>query len=128
MEAVAVILEAEDLQITNVVERDHLHQTIMWLKLEITPPAGEPFLAETQSLFSNSSLPKYQAGKMVKVKFNPQDRTQVALIGSAEINKGNKNRRQRRFLLLQNLFPIQFFECLLQTVTIVHNDVLQVGE
>jgi hypothetical protein len=45
---------------------------------------GESYKAETQALFANSSLGKYTAGKKVYVKFNPQDKTQVALIGSAE--------------------------------------------
>lgn len=83
-EAVGTILETEDLEITNVIERDHLQQTIMRVKLEIVPQNGQPYKAETQALFVNASLPKYQKGKKVIVKFNPQDRTQVALIRSMD--------------------------------------------
>lgn len=83
-EAPAVILEAEDMKITNPVERDHLQQTIMRLKLEITPKNDSVYLAETQGLFANTSLDKYSVGKKVYVKFNLQDKTQVALVRSAE--------------------------------------------
>jgi hypothetical protein len=83
-EALADILEIEDLQVTNIVERDHLQQTILRLKLEVTPANGLPYQAETQALFANTSLYKYAVGKKVYVKFNPQDKTQVALVRSAE--------------------------------------------
>lgn len=83
-EALATILETEDLQLTNIVERDHLQQTILRLKLEITPANGLPFQAETQALFANASLHKYAVGKKIYVKFNPQDRTQVSVDRSAE--------------------------------------------
>jgi hypothetical protein len=83
-EAAAVILKAEDLELANLVEKDHLQQTIMRLKLEVSPSAGEAYQAETQALIANASLPKYAAGKKVYVKFNPQDKTQIALMRSAE--------------------------------------------
>jgi hypothetical protein len=83
-EALAVILEIEDLEITNVIERDHLKQTIMRVKLDVAVKDGQSFTAETQALFSNASLHKYTVGKKVYVKINPQDRTQVALDRSAE--------------------------------------------
>ncbi len=83
-EALADILEIEDLQVTNIIERDHLQQTILRLKLEITPANGSPYQAETQALFANTSLYKYAVGKQVYVKFNPQDKTQVAIVRSAE--------------------------------------------
>lgn len=83
-EALADILEIEDLQLTNMVERDYLHQTIMRLKLEVTPKNGLPYQAEAQGLFANASLHKYAVGKKVYVKFNPQDKTQVCVDRSAE--------------------------------------------
>jgi hypothetical protein len=83
-EVLAVILEAEDLELANLVEKDHLQQTIMRLKLEVSPSGEEAYQAETQALIANASLPRYAAGKKVYVKFNPQDRTQVALMRSAE--------------------------------------------
>ncbi len=83
-EALAIILETEDLELTNIVEKEYLAQTIMRLKLEITPTNGSPYQAETQALIANASLHKYAAGKKVYVKFNPQDKTQVTLDRSAE--------------------------------------------
>jgi hypothetical protein len=83
-EALAVILEAEDLELANVIEKDHLQQTVMRLKLEITPQNQEPYKAETQALIANASLHKYTAGKRVYIKFNQQDKTQVTLLRSAE--------------------------------------------
>jgi hypothetical protein len=83
-EALAVVLEAEDLELANLIEKDHLQQTIMRLKLEITPQNQEAYKAETQALIANASLPKYAVGKKVYIKFNPQDRTQVVLMRSAE--------------------------------------------
>jgi hypothetical protein len=83
-EAPAVILEVEDLELANLVEKDHLQQTIMKLKLEVSPSGGEAYQAETQALIANASLPKYAAGKNVYVKFNPQDKMQIALMRSAE--------------------------------------------
>ncbi|MBK8825089.1 MAG: hypothetical protein IPN58_21530 [Anaerolineales bacterium] len=83
-EGLAVILETEDLEITNVIERDHLKQTIMRMKLEVTVKDGQIFPVETQALFANASLHKYAVGKKVYVKIDPQDRTQVALDRSAE--------------------------------------------
>lgn len=83
-EAIAVILETEDLELTNMVERDHLQQTIMRLKVEVTPKDGQTFQAQSQALFANASLHKYVVGKKVYVKINPQDKTQVVLDRSAE--------------------------------------------
>lgn len=83
-EAVAVILETEDLELTDDVEKEQLQKTILRLKLEVNPKTGEPYQAEVQGMFVNSGLHKYQVGKKVIVKFNPQDKMQVALVRSAE--------------------------------------------
>jgi hypothetical protein len=83
-EALAVILEVEDLELANLLEKDHLQQTIMRLKLEVSPSDIEPYQAETQALIANASLPKYAIGKKVYVKFNPLDKSQMALMRSAE--------------------------------------------
>lgn len=83
-EAIAVILETEDLELTNMVERDYLQQTIMRLKLEVTPKDSQTYQAEAQGLFANASLHKYVVGKKVYVKINPQDKMQVAIDRSAE--------------------------------------------
>lgn len=83
-EAVAVILGTEDLELTDDVEKEHLQKTIMRLKIEVTPKTSEPYQAEVQGMFFNSGLHKYQVGKKVIVKFNSQDKMQVALVRSAE--------------------------------------------
>jgi hypothetical protein len=83
-EAIAVILETEDLELTNIIERDHLQQTIMRLKLEVTLKDGQTFHAQSQALIANASLHKYGTGKKVYVKIDPQDKTQAALDRSAE--------------------------------------------
>lgn len=79
-EAIAAILETEDLELVHSYEKEM--KTVMRLKLAVTPKVGEPFDAETQASFLNSALHKYTVGKKVIVKFNSQDRTQVALIRS----------------------------------------------
>lgn len=83
-EAIALILEIEDLDLTDDIEREQLQKTILRLKLEISPKIGEPYQAETQAMFVNSGLHKYTVGKKVVVKFNPKDKMQVALIGAFE--------------------------------------------
>ncbi len=79
-EAIATILETEDLELVHSYEKEV--KTVMRVKLAVTPKAGEPFNAETQASFANSALHKYAVGKKVIVKFNPQDRTQVAIVRS----------------------------------------------
>ncbi len=79
-EAIATILETEDLELVHSYEKEV--KTVMRLKLAVTPKTGEPYDAETQASFANSALHKYSVGKKVIVKFNPQDRTQVAIVRS----------------------------------------------
>ncbi len=83
-EALATILEVQDLELTNIVEREYLFQTIMRLKLEVIQNNGLHYQAEAQALFSNASMHKYTVGKKVYVKLNPLDKTQIALDRSAE--------------------------------------------
>lgn len=83
-EALAVILEIEDLGVESYLEREYLSQKTMRVKLEVTPTAGQAYQAETEGLFATASLHKYQAGKKVYVKIDPHDKTQVALDRSAE--------------------------------------------
>jgi len=83
-EAIAIVLETEDLDLTDDVEKEQLQKTTMRLRLEVIPKAGEPYWAEAQGMFMNSGLHKYTAGKKVHVRINPQDKMQVALVGSAE--------------------------------------------
>lgn len=84
VEAVATILEMEDLKLTDKLERDFMENTSLRLKLEVTPADSAPYQTDFMGMFSNSGLHKYQVGKKVVIKFNPQDKTQVALIRSME--------------------------------------------
>lgn len=77
-EAIATILEVEDLELVHSYHKEM--KSVLRLKLEVTPKAGEPFQAEAQNTFMNAGLHKYTVGKTVTVKFNPQDKTQVALV------------------------------------------------
>lgn len=77
-EAIATILEIEDLDIVHSYEKEM--RAVMRLKLEVTPKTGEPFQAEAQNSFLRSGLHKYTVGKPITVKYNPQDKTQVAII------------------------------------------------
>jgi len=83
-DAVAVILEAEDLNLATKNEKNSFNQSIWRLKLQVMPGKGEPYEGVTQGLFSNNGLQKYTAGKKVKVKINPQDKSQIALVGPAD--------------------------------------------
>lgn len=47
--------------------------------LEVTPKIGEPFKAENQSAILNTSREKYSVGKMVYVRYDPNNKAQVAL-------------------------------------------------
>jgi len=86
-EAVADILEIEDLEITNTIEREHLKITIVRMKFMVQPLGDSPYEAETQVAIRTSSLPKYAVGKQAIVKFNPNDKSQVSLVGAAEDKK-----------------------------------------
>ncbi len=77
-EAIATILEVEDLELVHSYHKEM--KSVLRLKLEVAPKAGESFQAEAQNTFMNAGLHKYTVGKKVTVKFNPQDKTQVALI------------------------------------------------
>jgi hypothetical protein len=46
---------------------------------EVTPKVGEPFKAENQSAVLNTSREKYSVGKMVYVRYDPNNKAQVAL-------------------------------------------------
>mgnify|MGYP007067736060 CR=1 FL=1 len=78
IEAVATILEIEDLDIVHSYEREM--RAVMRVKLEVTPTDGEPFQAETQNSFLKAGLHKYTVGTKLNVKYNPQDKSQVALV------------------------------------------------
>jgi hypothetical protein len=76
--AVATILEIEDMDIVHSYEREM--RAVMRVKLEVTPKDGEPYQAETQNSFMKAGLHKYTVGTKLNVKYNPQDKSQVALV------------------------------------------------
>ena len=49
------------------------------LTFEVTPQIGEPFKAETQAAIIDTSREKYSAGKKVYVRYDPNNKAQVAL-------------------------------------------------
>lgn len=80
VEASAVILEAEDLNLAHETEG----AKAMLLKLEVTPKLGSIYQAETQAMIATRSLQKYSAGKKVLVKVDPRDSMRVTLFRSLE--------------------------------------------
>jgi hypothetical protein len=48
-------------------------------ELEVRPPDGEAYSAHSKGLVSRLDIPQVQPGRIVAVKFDPKDRTRVAL-------------------------------------------------
>lgn len=85
-EALALILEVEDLNLHTKLEKDFnlAKGHYMRYKVEVTPQAGAPYHAELQALIKPSSLPKFEVGKKCYVKFNRQDRSQICISRAME--------------------------------------------
>jgi hypothetical protein len=49
------------------------------LEIEVLPEDDKPFKAETKGVIMESSVHKYQPGKEIFVKYDPNDRTKVAI-------------------------------------------------
>ena len=50
------------------------------LMVEVQPMYGAPFTSQAQGIvISQASIPKYQPGQMITVRFNPSDQTKVAV-------------------------------------------------
>ncbi len=47
--------------------------------VEVVPADGEPFEARTKGLISRLEIPSVQPSRVVPVKYDPQDRTRIAL-------------------------------------------------
>lgn len=86
IEALAKIIETEDLELTNAVERDHMKVKSMRLVLDVKPQNAPSYRAETMGMIAAASLHKYSVGKKVYIKYDPNDVMQVDLIRSAEEN------------------------------------------
>jgi hypothetical protein len=50
------------------------------LQLEVHPADGTTFVAMTRAIVSVVALPRYQAGAEIDVKYDPADRTSVAVV------------------------------------------------
>ncbi len=50
--------------------------------LEVMPEGREPFQAETTAVVAEASVPRYQPGKTIKVKFMPDDPSRVSIFHS----------------------------------------------
>jgi hypothetical protein len=73
-EAKAKILTVEDMNI-----RVEGGGSMFRLTFEVTPRIGAPFSAETQAAIADASREKYSAGKTVYVRYDPDNKAQVAL-------------------------------------------------
>lgn len=79
VEATATILNATNLNIRN--------DEVAWvfrLTFDVTTATGEHFQSETQAAIVDASQYKYQPGKKVIVRYDPNNRAQVALVRAVE--------------------------------------------
>jgi len=77
-ESLATILAVEDMNI-----RIGDSASMFRLTLQVTPRAGQPFQAQSQSAISDASREKYTVGKSVYVYYDPFNKTQVAMSRTA---------------------------------------------
>jgi hypothetical protein len=73
-EATAKILTTSDMNM-----RVGDNGSMFRLTFEVTPRIGEPFKAETQAAIADASREKYSVGKMVYVRYDPNNKAQVAI-------------------------------------------------
>ncbi len=79
LEANAMILTSTNLNIRN--------EDTAWvfrLTFDVTTATGEHFQSETQAAIADASQYKYQPGKKVIVRYDPNNRSQVALVRAVE--------------------------------------------
>ncbi len=77
--SMGVAAEATILKVTDMGVQIGDNAAMKKLNLEVRPSDRPAFHAETQGAISTASNDKYQPGKTIWVKFNPNDMTQVAL-------------------------------------------------
>lgn len=73
-EAKAKILTVSDMNI-----RVEGGASMLRLTFEVTPRTAEPFKAETQAAIADAARAKYSAGRLVYVRYDPNNKAQVAL-------------------------------------------------
>lgn len=57
---------------------------VVKLKLEVRPPAGQPYQAELQTIINRLDIPQFQPGAVLAVRYDPADPSKVALADASE--------------------------------------------
>lgn len=78
-DAIAEILEVEDLELSYNIEKDS--SKVLQLKLRVDPRNGLSYETETVGLFMNTGLHKYTVGRKMTVKIDRVDKYKIALVG-----------------------------------------------
>jgi hypothetical protein len=74
--AEATILEVEDTGVTiNEI------YPLVKVRLQVRPPGGQPYEAETKMLINRMEIPRIQPGLVVQVMYDPKDPSSVAIGG-----------------------------------------------
>jgi hypothetical protein len=79
LERVGVLAAATILDLTDTGSRYNKNPEVR-LKLEIRPQNGDPYIAEVRTVISVVELPKYQPGATLRVKYDPENPSTVAII------------------------------------------------
>ena len=79
IEAKAVVLTC-----TNINIRNYTTAWVYDITLDVTSPTGEHFQSKTQAAVVDTSAHKYAAGKLVIVRFDPNNKAQCTLVRAVE--------------------------------------------
>jgi|GEM_PF-609910 len=79
IEAKAVVLAS-----TNMNIRNYTTAWVYDITLDVTSPTGEHFQSKTQAAVVDTSAHKYAVGKMVIVRFDPNNKAQCTLVRAVE--------------------------------------------
>ena len=79
IEAKAVVLAS-----TNMNIRNYTTAWVYDITLDVTAPTGEHFQSKTQAAIVDTSQHKYAVGKMVIVRFDPNNKAQCTLVRAVE--------------------------------------------
>jgi hypothetical protein len=73
-EAPAKVLEVID------TKKRHNYDTICLLKLEVQPEGEAPFAGEAEIPLSAADAIKYQPGTVIRVRYDPENRSTIAIV------------------------------------------------
>ena len=79
IEAKAVVLSSSNLNI-----RNYNTSWVYDMTLDVTSPTGEHFQSKTQAAVVDTSVHKYAIGKLVIIRFDPNNKAQCTLIRAVE--------------------------------------------